>query len=73
MFRIHLKPDLPRNYREAFATPDEDRKRQALLNHLVDNGVLLIGTGSGMLSTAMTEREVERLAEAVLAGLKAIF
>src|SRR5581483_7233769 len=72
VFRIHLKPEPPRNYREAFATADEDRKRQALLNHLVDSGVLLVGTASGMLSTAMTEAEIERLVTAVLGGLRAI-
>jgi glutamate-1-semialdehyde 2,1-aminomutase len=69
LFRIHLKPEPPRNYRESFSTPDEDRKRQALLNHLVNDGILLIGTASGMLSTAMTEREISRLVAAVLGGL----
>jgi len=73
LFRIHLKSQPPRNYREAFATPEEERRRQALLTHLVNDGVLLIGTGSGMLSTAMAQAEVETLATAVHGGLKAIF
>jgi glutamate-1-semialdehyde 2,1-aminomutase len=72
MFRIHLKADPPRNYREMFTTPAEEKRRLALLNHLVDNGVLLVDTCSGMLSTPMTEREIAILAAAVLAALKEV-
>jgi glutamate-1-semialdehyde 2,1-aminomutase len=73
MFRIHFKAEPPGNYREAFATPEEDKSRQALLNHLLDNGILLIETCSGMLSTAMTEKEIDALGNAVLGGLRAIY
>ena len=70
MFRIHLKPEPPRNYREMFMTAAEENQRQALLNHLVDHGVLLVDTCSGMLSTPMSEKEIEVLAIAVLGALR---
>ena len=70
MFRIHLKPEPPRNYREMFMTPAEEKQRQALLAHLLDQGILLVETCSGMLSTPMTEKEIDILATAVLAALE---
>jgi glutamate-1-semialdehyde 2,1-aminomutase len=73
VFRIHLKPEPPRSYREAYATAEEARLKQNLLNHLTDRGILLISTGSGILSTAMTEKEIDTLATAVLSGLKETF
>jgi glutamate-1-semialdehyde 2,1-aminomutase len=73
VFRIHLKPEPPRSYREAYATPEETKLKQNLLNHLTDRGILLISTGSGVLSTAMTEKEIDTLATAVLSGLKETF
>lgn len=70
MFRIHLKPAVPHDYRSSFATPQEMRLLQLLLDHLADNGVLMIGSGSGALSTPMREKEIDILAEAVLGGLR---
>lgn len=70
LFRIHLKPEPPSNYREAYAVPGEQALIRALLDHLFDDGVLLIGTCSGTLSTPMGEPEVDRLCEALRAGLR---
>ena len=72
MFRIHMKSEAPRDYRAAFATPEETRLTGLLLDYLFDNGMVMINTCSGALSTAMTETEIDRLAEAVLGGLRKI-
>lgn len=72
MFRIHLKPVAPHDYRSSFATAEEARLLLLLLDHLAANGVLMIGSGSGALSTAMGEREIDILAEAVLGGLRKV-
>ena len=72
MFRIHMKAHVPGNYREAFATPDENRKVKMLLEHLFAEGFLMVGTCTGMLSTPMTEAEIDALVAAVESGLRRI-
>ena len=72
MFRLHMKPEPPHDYRSAFATPDETRRLKALLDYAFDHGVMLIGTGSGALSTAMTEKEIDILAQVMLDGFRMI-
>jgi glutamate-1-semialdehyde 2,1-aminomutase len=72
MFRIHMKPSVPANYREAFATPDENKRLKAMLEHLFAEGFLMVGTCTGMLSTPMTEAEIDALVAAVEAGFRKI-
>ncbi len=69
MFRIHMKPEAPVSYRDAYVTPREAALTKTLLDHLFDDGIMMINTCSGVLSTVMTEKEIDRLAEAVLGGL----
>ncbi len=38
MFLVHMKKTPPRNYREAYPTPDESRRLKALLDHLHNEG-----------------------------------
>ena len=70
MFRLHMKPEPPHDYRSTFATPDQARKLKVLLDYAFDHGVMLIGTGSGALSTAMTEKEIDILAQVMLEGFR---
>ena len=70
MFRIHLKSQPPRNYREAFPTADEIRRTAQLLADLFDAGIMLINSCSATLSTPMTEAEIDELVEAVRGGLR---
>ena len=72
LFRIHLKPEIPITYRNDYMTPKEKNILQALLDHLFENGIILINSGSGTLSTAMTEKEIEILTETLLAGFRKI-
>ena len=72
MFRVHLKPQPPRDYRAAFATPTESAGINALVNHAFDNGLILINTCSATLSTAMSKTEIDHLAEVMLAGFRKI-
>ena len=64
MFRVHLKPRPPRNYREAFTDPDEARLLRAFLEYLLQAGFIMINTGSAAVSTAMGEDEIDGLVEA---------
>ena len=72
MFRIHMKPEAPVTYRDAYMTPQESRRIQFLLDYLFDNGIIMINTCSGTLSTAMTGKEIEILTETLLAGFRKI-
>ncbi len=70
MFRIHMKKDIPMNFREAFLTEDENARLKQLLDHLFDSGFLMINTCSAALSTPMTEFEIDGLVEQVKTGFQ---
>ena len=70
MFRVHMKAEVPQNYRAAFASAAEAQRIKQLLDHLFDNGIIMIETCSGTLSTAMSMNEIERLADVMLAGFR---
>jgi glutamate-1-semialdehyde 2,1-aminomutase len=72
MFRIHLKEKAPSNYREAFVGPVEQKRLSALLDHLFGNGLLMVETGAGLLSTPMGQTEIDHLCDTVLGGLRKI-
>ena len=69
MFRILMKQTPPENYRDAFANDDEVARLKFFLDFMFANGVMLISTGTGMLSTAMRTSEIDWLTEVVLDGL----
>jgi len=64
MLRVHLKPSAPRNYREAYLSPEENQRLKLLLEHMADEGFLLINSGSVALSTPMTEADIDALVAA---------
>jgi glutamate-1-semialdehyde 2,1-aminomutase len=67
-----MKPEPPINYRAAFETPEQAARLKVLLDHLFDNGIMLINTCSIALSTVMTEKEVDILADVMLGGFRKI-
>lgn len=72
MFRIHLKASPPTTYRNAFVGPDEQKCVAALLGHFFDNGLIMVETCSGLLSTPMTQTEIDHLSQVTLEGLRKI-
>ncbi len=72
MFRVHMKPAPPKNYREAYTTPDENNRLTVLLDHLFDEGFVMINTCSATLSTPMTETEIDALVSAFRSGFEKI-
>ena len=72
MFRIHLKQFAPTNYRDAYVGPDEQKCLSSLLDHFFDNGLIMVETCSGLLSTPMTQTEVDHLCQVSLEGLRKI-
>ncbi|MFI4898218.1 MAG: aspartate aminotransferase family protein [Phycisphaerales bacterium JB059] len=72
MFRVHMKSTPPRNFREAFTTPEENARLKVLLDHLFEEGHVMINTCTAMLSTPMTEAEIDALVASVRTGLEKI-
>ena len=72
MFRIHLKETAPTTYRNAFIGPDGQKCVSALLDHFFNNGLIMIETCSGLLSTPMTQSEIDHLCQVTLDGLRTL-
>jgi glutamate-1-semialdehyde 2,1-aminomutase len=72
MFRVHMRSEAPRNYREAFVTDQEAIRTKLLLDHLFDNGLMMINTCTGTLSTVMMEKEIDILTDVMSVGFRKI-
>lgn len=73
MFRIHLRATPPTTYREAYQT----KETAALINALIDylfftEKIMMVNTCACMFSTVLTQKEVDKLAEAMLNGFRFI-
>ncbi|MFC2087401.1 aspartate aminotransferase family protein [Bacteroidota bacterium] len=73
MFRIHPKATAPATYREAYQTIKEAKQINTLLDHLFyEEKIIMTNTCSCMFSTAITQKEVDRLSQGLLNGFKKI-
>lgn len=70
MFRVHLKPQPPIEYRSAYQSASELTGIDFLVNYLYDHGFLMINTCSAALSTALSNSDVDSLAETLESGLR---
>jgi glutamate-1-semialdehyde 2,1-aminomutase len=70
MLRVHMKPKLPNNYREAFSSAAEQQRLSFMLDHLFDSGFITINTCAFTMSTAMGEAEIDALVEAIGIGFR---
>lgn len=70
MLRVHMKPKLPNNYREAFSSAAEQQRLSFMLDHLFDSGFITINTCAFTMSTAMGEAEIDALVEAIEIGFR---
>ena len=70
MFRVHFKERAPRNYRETYATAEENRLVNLQLDHMFESGFMMINTCAGALSTPMGETEVDAFVSAMEAGFR---
>ncbi len=67
MFRVHLSVKAPTGYREAYQSPEAASVLNELLDHLFYEGrIMMINTCSCMFSTALNQKEVDCLSEAML-------
>ncbi len=71
MFRIHLKANPPKTYREAYQSKEVLQVLNNLLDYLYhEENFLLINTCTCMFSTAITQTEVDILSDAFLRAFK---
>lgn len=59
LFRIHPKPVLPKEFREALATPEEARVLLELARTFAEHGVNISNNAFGCLSTPMTSADID--------------
>ena len=69
MFRVHLSKEPPRHHRDAFMTRDRSARLKILLDHLFDEGFVMINTCAGALSTPMARTEIDTFVAAFESGL----
>jgi glutamate-1-semialdehyde 2,1-aminomutase len=73
MFRLHLQANKPTCYREAFHTKEKKALITELLDYLfLEENIIMINTCACMFSTTLTQKEVDRLSEALLRGFRLI-
>ncbi len=72
MFRVHFKESPPSDYRSAFVGQEEQAKLATFLNYVFDEGLLMIETGAGLLSTPMTQSNIDRMTEIMLGAFRAV-
>ena len=73
MFRLHLQATAPTCYREAYHTNEKRVLIKELLDYLfLKENIIMINTGACMFATTITQKEVDKLSEALLNGFKLI-
>ncbi len=72
MFRIHMKPQPPTDYRSAYMTPEQQGRISHLVDHLFHRGFMMIGTCTAALSTATTREHIDQFAEALRSGFQSL-
>lgn len=71
MFRIHFQEKAPNTYRDAY----QNKETKAVIDELIDylflkEDIIVINTMTCMFATTLTQKNVDRLSEALLRGLK---
>jgi glutamate-1-semialdehyde 2,1-aminomutase len=72
MFRLHFMETPPSSYRQSFANEEMKKVITMFFDHLYEKKVIIVNSCSCMLSTVMTQREIDILTEAMLSAFKHI-
>ncbi len=71
MFRLHPRTTTPISYRKAYQGKREKAVMVKILDHLFyEENIIMVNTGTAMLSTAITEKEVDQLSQGMLNAFK---
>lgn len=71
MFRIHFQEKAPSTYRDAY----QSKETKGIIDELIDylflkEDIIVINTMSFMFATTLTQKNIDRLSEALMRGLK---
>ena len=69
LFRVHLKAQQPRNYRESHVDVKHSDIVHKMIDEMYDQGIMMIHTLSGALSTPMDEAVIDRFSDAMLKSM----
>lgn len=73
MFRLHPRYQKPTSYRQAYQAAEEKKIITRILDHLFyEENIIMVGTGTAMMSTVMTQNEVDRISEGMLNAFKTV-
>ncbi len=70
IFKIHFRNETPVSYRQAYEDEKIKNIIAAYIDHLYHKGVIIVYSCSCILSTVMTQKEIDILAEAALSGFR---
>ena len=70
MFKVHFRDTPPVTYRDVYEDEDTKKINNIFLHHLYREGVILIYSCSTVLSTVITQKEVDVLSEAMLSAFR---
>ena len=70
MFKVHFKDVPPRSYRDVYENDQTKKIIKMFLEHLYAKGVIIINSCSCILSTVITQKEVDILSDAMLSAFR---
>jgi glutamate-1-semialdehyde 2,1-aminomutase len=73
LFRLHFFRHAIADYRSAYASTAQRRALALVHRGLLDRGILLTPTGSGALSTPMTDTDIQDLSTNVLEAIRDVY
>lgn len=68
--KIHMMAPTPSSYREHYKTQKMKKMENMLIEYMAANGILMVGTCSLTLSTAMKSAEIDQFSEVFLAAIR---
>ena len=70
MFRVHMKPEPPMDYRTAYMSSTQQQQITWLVNHLFESGFMMINTCTAALSTVMNRDHIDQLTAKLSDGFR---
>ena len=72
MFKVHFREKAPVSYRDAYDYPDMKKAINVFLEHLYEKRIMIINSCTSVVSTAITQKEIDILSDAMLSGFRHI-
>jgi len=72
MFKVHFREKAPVSYRDAYDDPNMKKAINAFLEHLYEKRIMVINSCTSVFSTAITQKEIDILSDAMLSGFRHI-